>query len=147
VFDSRELLAPRHPDAAPNIGRFWPARPFRSTQPPPINYYYRPVNTVLRHPTCISLVGPWPFPCVVPSFPCRFACPHGPAPPLTPPTSRRGEGRGGCLAGARRRRHLLRNQLIYKSTSTMAATGVVVLSYLSPYKPDRPSSVTKDLES
>jgi hypothetical protein len=42
---------------------------------------------------------------------------------------------------------LSQNWPIYKSTSTMATTETVTLSYLSPYKPGSPSSTTKDLES
>ena len=39
------------------------------------------------------------------------------------------------------------NRPIYKSTSTMATTETIALSYLSPYKPGSPSSTTKGLDS
>ena len=42
---------------------------------------------------------------------------------------------------------LWQNWPIYKSTSTMATTEMITLSYLSPYKPGSPSSTTKDLDS
>ena len=42
--------------------------------------------------------------------------------------------------------HLWQNHPIYESTSTMATTKAIALSYLSPYKPGRPLSIMKDLE-